>query len=62
MLLHHAVLADVDPVLEAEEVGHLALRAFAQTHLEIPLFALISPFLRFFVFFLSFPIFSMSLT
>ena len=28
----HAVLADVDPVLEAELVRHLPLRALAQTH------------------------------
>ena len=32
MLLDHAVLADVDPVLEAKLVRHLALRALAQTH------------------------------
>jgi len=29
----HAVFADVDPVLEAEEVGHLALGALAEAHL-----------------------------
>ena len=32
MFLHHAVLAHVDPVLEAELVRHLALGALAQTH------------------------------
>lgn len=32
VLLHHAVLAHVDAVLEAELVGHLALGALAQAH------------------------------
>ena len=26
------MLADVDPVLEAEQIGHLPLRALAKTH------------------------------
>ena len=32
MPVDHAVLADVDPVLEAELVRHLPLRALAETH------------------------------
>ena len=32
VLVDHAVLADVDPVLEAEQVRHLPQRALAQAH------------------------------
>ena len=32
MPVDHAMLADVDPVLEAELVRHLPLRALAETH------------------------------
>ncbi len=32
VLLHHAVLTHIDPVLKAELVGHLPLRTLAETH------------------------------
>ena len=35
MVLDHAVLADIDPVLEAELVGHLPLGTLAQPHLDL---------------------------